>query len=474
MVQLFLFALFALLLFRPGVSIAGALSLDEFLSQVKQANPTLEAARARAQALEHRVGPVSTLDDPFVAVGVDEIPFGGGNGSVIRYQLSQAIPFPGKLGARGDAARARADAAASDSETTNRSLTVIATQAYYRTYFNHKAITLNEEIRQYIRETIESTKARYKTGDANHHEWLLGKVELGVIEAEKLRLWREQKTLHALLNELRNQPPETEFMLGEIRFDSARDVESDSKTLLARQPELKASQSFSESAQADERAAKLSYAPDFVIQGMAMQPRSMDMGQPANWGLMVGINLPIFFWRKQSEQVSAAQADREAAGAEKRSLENRLKTEIVDAREQLKTARDVVALYKNDVIPMTEIATRNARSGYAVRRLPLTQLIDTLKVGRVQRLELVAAQIDVELARTRLENLLSSPPLIKLAPSRPAIFGGAAGMGPMSQSMSQGMSPGTSGTVNMGSGMSGPTRKQPKPNEPSASGMGGM
>lgn len=471
MIQRFLITLCSLFLLSSRVSSAESLTLAEFLSQVRKANPTLGAVRARAEALSHRVGPVSTLDDPFVAVGVDEIPFGGGEGSVIRYQLSQTIPFPGKLGARGDAAQSRADAAAADSETVGRSLTVIATQAYYRTYFNHKALTLNEESRRYIQETIESTKARYKTGDASHHEWLLGKVELGVLEAEKLRLGREQKALHALLNELRNQLPDAAITLTEVRFDSAGDVESDARKLLPRQPELRASEKSSESAQADERAAKLSYAPDFVVQGMAMQPRSMDMGQPSNWGFMVGINLPIFFWRKQSEQVSAAVADREAAVAEKRSLENRLNTEIVDAREQLKTARDVVALYKKDVIPMTEIATRNARSGYAARRLPLTQLLETLRVERVQSLELTAAQIDVELAKTRLENLLSSPPLMRLAPARPTVFGGGVGMGQMGM---QGMSPGTSGTVNMGSGMSGPTRKQTKPNEPSASGMGGM
>lgn len=471
-IQRSLLTLCAIILPHPGISTASSLTLAEFLSQVKQANPSLEAARARAKALEHRVGPVSTLDDPFVAVGVDEVPFGDGSGSVLRYQLSQSIPFPGKLGARSDSAQGRADAALADSETTNRTLTVIATQAYYRTYFNHKAMTLNEESRQYIQNTIESTKSRYKTGGASHHEWLLGKVELGVLEVEKLRLGREKKAIHAFLNELRNQPPETPIPVGDVSFDGAREVENDPQKLLASQPELKASQKISDSARADERAAKLSYAPDFVIQGMAMQPRSTDMGRSANWGVMVGINLPIFFWRKQAEQVSAALADHEAADAEKRSLENRLNTEIVDAREQLKTARDIVTLYKNDVIPMTEIATKNARSGYAAQRLALTQLIDTLKVERVQKLELVAAQIDVELANTRLENLLSSPPLMRLAPSRPTVFGGAAGMG--SPSQGQGMSPGTSGTVNLGPGMSGPTRKQSKVNELNASGKDGM
>ena len=448
------------------------MTLRDFLSQVHKANPALVAAHARAQALEHRVSPVSTLDDPFIAAGIDEVPFGGGGNSVIRYQLSQTVPFPGKLGARGSAVRGRADAALADVETARRTLTVVATQAFYRAYFNERVLVLNEETRRYIRETIESTKARYKTGGASHHEWLQGRIELSVLEVERLRLMRERKTLHALLNEMRNQPPGTPIEIGEHGFDRKEEPEVDAEKLLAHQPELRSMQKTVDAAGADETVARFSYAPDFVIQGMAMQPRSGGMGQASNWGVMAGINLPVFFWRKQSEQVSAARADREAAEAERKGMENRLKTEIIDAMEQLKTAHDVVALYKRDVIPMTEIAARNARSGYAARRLPLTQLLDTLKVARIQRLEFLAAEIDVALAVTRIENLLASPPLMRLSPARPTVFGGAVTMG----AMSEGMTAGTSGTVNMGSGLSGPTRRESKPGSDQAgsAGMGTM
>ena len=127
-------------IFHAAAASAEVLTLSDFLSQVRQANPTLAAAHARAQALEHRVGPVSTLDDPFIAAGVDEIPFGGGGNSVIRYQLSQAVPFPGKLGARGSAVRRRADAALADVETARRTDRYI-TQAL-STYFNDRVLRL--------------------------------------------------------------------------------------------------------------------------------------------------------------------------------------------------------------------------------------------------------------------------------------------------------------------------------------------
>lgn len=456
------FLLFALSLPAYGSD----LTLTEYLSQVKQANPTLQSSTLRAEALDHRVDPAGTLDDPFVAGGVDQVPFEGGMGSVTRYQISQTIPFPGKLSAKSSVAENRARSAKSDSETFSREITVLATQAFFRLYYSQKALELNERLKQIVENIVGSTKARYQTGEAGHHDWLLAKVELSVFEVEKLRLLREQKTIQAIVNELRDQPTETAIGNLSPKFSSS-DLKESELPSLEDQPELKSLEFFVSQAENEKKLARLSYFPDFVIQGMAMYPSPEMMEEKSNWGVMIGINIPLYFWRKQSEISTAASIDKEAVILEKRNIENRLNTESLDAREQFKTAKDVTALYKSTVIPTTNLAVQNAKSGYAARRLPLTQYLETLKVQRTQELEFLAAQIDVELARTRLQELLSSPPLLRLAPAKPSLFGGST-MG--SSSMG-------SDTVGMGRGMSGPTRKSKGstgPSESGSSGMGGM
>ena len=433
-----------------AIATAGSLSLEDYLAEVKAANPSLKSSSHVAEAQSHRIRPSSTLDDPFFAVGPDQIPFDGSGGGMLRFQLSQSIPFPGKLGARGDASEERFHSLEAAKETTEREVIVLASQAFYRTYYNRRAIDLNKNLRTLLGGNIESTKARYRTGDANHHDWLLGRVELSVLDVEKLRLEREGKTLLAVLNELRNQAPETPVELSPIDFDKAESNEVPSD--LTSQPEIKSANATVSAAEADKRFARLSLLPDLVIQGMAMKPmHSMGMeAEKSNWGVMVGINIPLFFWRKQLDLSAAAESMKNAALADRQVLENRIRTEVTDAKEQLRTARDVVALYKKEVIPTTEIAAENARTGYAAKRLPLTQFIEALSVKRTQALELLAAQIDVKVAELRLRYVLSSPPLLRLAPGRPTLFA-AGGMG--------GGAMGSSDTVNMGRGMSGPTRK---------------
>ena len=140
----------------------------------------------------------------------------------------------------------------------------------------------------------------------------LAKLELSVLEVELLRLNRTQKTLLALLNELRNMPPET---LLEVDHSDLLNIEDEARGTEANldiQPELKAWKAEKIAADAELKLVKLSYAPDFVIQGMAMEPTltSSQMSGGSNWGVMVGVTIPIFFWRKQSELVSAAQNHR--------------------------------------------------------------------------------------------------------------------------------------------------------------------
>jgi outer membrane protein TolC len=442
------------------------LTLEDFISQVVSANPALAGAEQRNEALNSLIKPAATLDDPFVAFGVDEIPFGEQNFQVYRYQASQSFPFPGKLRAREAVATQRAKAGKYDAETLRRELVVIATQQFYRAWYNEQALLLNRELQGLVQSSMQSAKARYEAGGVEHHDWLLAKIELATLSVEMKKLQREQFSLRSLLNELRGRQPED--ILDQIAVTFSDDGSGDLEISLDNQPELAALDAQATQAEKEYDLAKKSYYPDFVVQAMALRPRNpMEDDEESNWGLMVGINLPIYSSHKQSNLVSAARHQQHAVDMERQYLRNRLNTEIVNASQALATARDVLTLYENDVIPETEMAVANAESAYQARRVELVRYLSVMKIHKTQQLEFVAARIDVELAKTRLRELLSSPPLMQLAPSRPTLFGGDDMGGAMQASDSVSMGRGISADKKIG-------KTSDTAGQDGKSGMGGM
>jgi outer membrane protein TolC len=442
------------------------LTLEDFVSQVVAANPALGAAEQRTEALISLIKPAATLDDPFVAFGVDEIPFGEQNVQMYRYQASQSFPFPGKLRAREAVATQRAKAGAYDAETLRRELVVVATQQFYRAWYTEQALLLNQELQGLVQSSMQSAKARYEAGGVEHHDWLLAKIELATLSVEMNKLQRDKFSLHSYLNELRGRQPEEPIDPIAVTFSDDRS--NDREISLEDQPELAALDAQAAQAEKEYDLAKKSYYPDFVVQAMALQPRSpMDDDEESNWGLMVGINVPIYSSRKQSNVVSAARHQQHAVDMERQYLRNRLNTEIVNASQALTSARDVLTLYEQDVLPDTEMAVSNAASAYQTRRVELARYLSALKIHKTQQLEFVAARIDVELAKTRLRELLSSPPLMQLAPSRPTVFGGEDMGGAMqtSDAVSMGRDISADKRIGKTSGTSGQDGK---------SGMGGM
>jgi outer membrane protein TolC len=337
------------------------LDLQTFLSQVSEANPAIQAAQSRHSALQNRIKPAASLDDPFIAAGIDEVPFGEHRAEVFRYQVSQAIPFPGKLSAREAIAKHRAEFAEQGTETLRRELTVIATQYFYKAHYVDEAIALNRELRRLVDSSVLSAKANYQSGGTDHHDWLLGKIEAANLDVEHSKLIRERNSIRALMNELRGHAPDEQIGRILVQFSAGTGV--DENVDLKNQPELKALDYQYEQAESEYKLAKLAYYPDFVVQAMAMEPNGGGMGaEPSNWGVMVGVNVPLYFSRKQSKLAAAAQDEQRAVEMDRRYLTNKLNTEVVNARQQLASAKDVVRLYESDVIPATELAHSDAKS----------------------------------------------------------------------------------------------------------------
>lgn len=439
-----------------------ALRLSQFVAEVETKNPSVTAAELRTKAARQRVGPARALPDPFVAVGVDQIALGradeDGGASwprpVLRYQVNQTVPVGAKRRARGDAAAANADAVGASVAITRRSLRVAASQLFLRALYVQRALETNRKLEQALEDVLTAAEARYVTGGTAHHELLLARAERAVLRRDSPVLRRTLAVLHAEMNELRglpaaDAPPEL------VDDGGARPHAPLSfGVALSRQPELRVADEAIDIATARERVAKTAGLPDVSVQVMAMQ--SLTPGMPSNVGGMVGLSVPLSWNRKYAPGMRAARHERSAAAYDREALRRRLDAEWVAAQTAYDSGVETVTLYESEVLPDLRAALESARAAYVVKKVPLVELLAVVRATLTAELEREAARIDVRLAQLRLDELLSMPSVLRLAPSSPTLLGPAmgGGMPAMGGPMSGSPSP---RPIRMGTGMQPPT-----------------
>jgi hypothetical protein len=87
------------------------LILPWLIEELSRANPELQALAAERQAAWQRVPQARAYDDPSFGVQLWRFPLGNGftDDSMVMYQWTQPLPFPGKRRLRGAAAEAVAE-----------------------------------------------------------------------------------------------------------------------------------------------------------------------------------------------------------------------------------------------------------------------------------------------------------------------------------------------------------------------------
>lgn len=453
--------------------LAGApLKLSDVLAEVEARSPVLLADQARKDSLLRAADGTGWWDEPFLAVGPDEVSLSEPM-PVVRAQLSQLIPFPGKRSARAAALTEQADAARAANGATLRGLRVAATQVFLRALFVRQALATNALLQQAVREVQASAAARYTSGSGGHHDALLAGAELAVLERDALALDRSLRGALVALDELRGRAPTTEPEFPELVDDVTPAVAASFEDAVAAQPELAAADARVRAAEADERARSLAAWPDMTVQLMWMQ--SFMAEEPSNAGAMVGVSVPLFAPWKQGALTDSA---RLLAAAEQRDVEAlrlRLRAEWEQAQLELRTATETRALYVDKILPATKLALESSETAYAAREAPLVELLSVIRAWHQVSLESEAARLDVRLASLRLAELLSQPAVMRLAPTTPTLFGaGAGGMGGMSSMPSMGAAGAM--PARMGAGMAAPAPGLVVGDEGAGgmSGMGGM
>jgi outer membrane protein TolC len=359
-----------------------SLQLDVLVKEVIRRNPNLDATRLRIQAAHEAVHRIQVLEDPQVTITSDQNKFHKTSDftPMMSYEVSQEIPFPGKLRLKGEIAKQVMLQKQSIEITTYRELIRQTKLLYYQLYTNTISLRINEENTVLIKALIEDSLALYRSGKAGYADAIKMQLELQMLEDQKLMLIAEGDMFKSMLNALLNRSP-TE-PLGEPIADFTPPFELSFYTAeaiaLSSRSELQGMEAMIMEQEKMAQLARRNYYPDFMV-GLAYEQMNNNFdGHIDNaWMLKVGFNIPIWILEKQAREVREARSNAFANQRELEGMQAMISGKLKELLAKLKSTDNKISLYKNGILPKVKEALFALLASYRSGETDFLLLLDT-------------------------------------------------------------------------------------------------
>ncbi len=361
------------------------LSLSAALSMAVQDNPGLAEMKARSEAMAQIPSQVGSLPDPVISFNALNLPvdtFDTAQENMTQMQggISQAIPFPGKLALREQAASLEAEAAAFDVIEVRWRLLRDVKKLWWALVYLDKALNIIRLNQDLLRQFVEIAQTKYEVGEGLQQDVLLAQLELSKLFDNELMLIgaREntQAQLNALLNQAANTPiritPEVNEKLPSLLAETElyQQAESYRALLAARRKKIDAAQTRLDLARKD-------YYPDFKIGAYyGGRDNTLSGQQRADFlSMRLSMTVPLYFSSKQDKAV--AQRRRELI-QRKYALQdewNRVREDISRAVSDFRRSKNQTVLFNSGIIPQARQTVASMLSGYQVDKVDFLNLV---------------------------------------------------------------------------------------------------
>lgn len=377
-------------------------------------NPMLRAARSGAIAAAERVGAAGTLPDPRLELALMNrmaSDFGSTMDPMTMNQLqvTQMLPWPGKLGNARRAARHDSAAAAAEADDRARMLEAEVRMAYVEAAFADRAVLVMEGTRGLLRDLQQTATTMYSVGSGGQQDVLRAQVEVARMGEEIVRMQQMRLAAATRLNAQLGRPAESPVGPLELpEWPAAEPAPADSFVAwaLAGRPALTAGAERVAAADANAAAARRELYPDLEV-GFAYQRRPEF---PDMVSLVVGFNVPLFAGGRQLPLRRETMAMRDMAAAELAGMRTETAARVVEIRARVGQDRNLGRLYRGTILPQARAAVEAALAGYRVGRVTFMQLLDDQMTVNRYEIETWRLLADYHQAVAELEALIGRQP----------------------------------------------------------------
>jgi outer membrane protein TolC len=374
-------------------------SVRDALVEARRSNPELIALQRQSDAARAAVPASRFLDAPTAEVQIWGWPITTVNPArtdMYMFTGEQALPGKGKRAARERVAVE--DAQVSETQIAVRANVIYAEirQAYAELFLARATAELFERQTPLLEATTDLASIRYAAGQSGQHDTVRSLVELSRLGVDRIE-WRERARLaETQLNALMGRAPD-ESIPALVASDTsvASEGEPQRFTVASNADVVMASAAI---AREEAELARLrgERRPDYVVGGGYM----LQPGEAGAWTARAGITWPNAPWSRGrlNTEIAAQEKRVEAARAQRAAIELGVRKGVRQATVRLEAARDRVRLLETTVLPRINQAVDVATVAYRSNRGDYTDLLDSQRMLLTTRMELVAAQADVQRA----------------------------------------------------------------------------
>ncbi|MGR8950946.1 MAG: TolC family protein [Gammaproteobacteria bacterium] len=361
------------------------LSLQSAIELAVQGNPDLAQIQARAQAMAAIPSQEGALPDPQLSFNamnlpVDTFSLEKEDMAQLGFGISQAIPFPGKLALREQAAAFEAEAASQNVTELRWRLLSEVKKTWWLIFYLDRALQIVDNNYTLLKQFVEIARTKYEVGEGLQQDVLLAQLELSRLLDQQLMLKASRSNAAASLNALLDKPANESVRLPdkvELQLPTLKQ-----ENLLYQQAEasraiLEGNRQGINAAQSRLDLAKKGYLPDFTVDASYGARANMPSGIQRSdmLSLNLSINVPIFAAQKQAKAIDQRTSELMQQRYALKDEWNKVRSQITQGYNDYRRSKDQVVLFETGIVPQARQTVASMLAGYQVNKVDFLNLV---------------------------------------------------------------------------------------------------
>ena len=369
---------------QEGASAADGtrLTLAEVLEAARERNPRLQASRSMAEAREVSRSWAGLLPDPRIQLGMMNLSLPGFDADMPSsmapsVQVTQVLPFPGKLGLESEIADRTSEMARAGADESWWTIRARAGRTFWELYATDRRLEVLSETHDRLEDFEHAARALYEAGTGRQTDVLQAQVEVARTDAEIARARAARRGAAARLNALLDRPTDTPVpppAAGELPGAVPPIAELRERAEASR-PALERDRLAVRRAETRAERAGREIWPDLML-GAAYGQRSLGGDVQRMASFTVGFELPIFAGRRQLRMRDEAEAMAAMARAELAETRADVGARLGELVAELDRARELIRLYRDEVLPQARTTVESAFASYRVGSVDFRTLVN--------------------------------------------------------------------------------------------------